>query len=111
MFNLLIIIYIIVLSLLSFLFCHIIINNNMKRDLSFFVIVNYILSFAFLIFLFYFRDYVFSLIIIVLLLINSIFTIYEIKLTYDKYKMLTIPYLIYLVFIFFILFDLVLMNR
>lgn len=106
----LLIIYIVVLSLLSFLFCHIIINNNMKRDLAFFIIVNYILSFTFLVFLFFYNDYVLSLVILFLLLINTILSMREIKLTYDKYNVLSIPYLIYIIFMIFIIFDLVLMN-
>ncbi len=107
----LLILYVIVLSLLTFVFCHIIVNKNMKRDLAFFVIVNYILSFTFLVFLFHYKDYTFSLIVIVLLLINTIFTNYEIKITYNKYKLLSMPYLIYVIFIFFILIDLVLVNQ
>lgn len=110
MIYILLIIYIIVLSLLTFLFCHIIHDSKMKNDLAFFVICNFILSFSFLIFFFYFQDYIFSFVNILLLLINTIFLNYEIKITYDKYKLLSIPYLIYIVFIFFIIFDLLLIN-
>lgn len=106
----LLIIYLIVLSLLSFLFCHIIYERKMKNDLLFFVCCNFLLSFSFLLFLFYFQDYLFSLANIFLLLVNTIFLNYEIKNTYDKYKLLSIPYFIYVVFIFFIIFDLFLMN-
>ena len=35
---------------------------------------------------------------------------FEIKMTYDKYNILSLPYLIYIVFIFYIIFDLYLMN-
>lgn len=106
----LLIIYLIVLSLLTFLFCHIIHEHKMKNDLFFFVISNFILSFSFLIFLFYYNDYLFSLVNIFFLLLNTIFLSYEIKLTYDKYKILSIPYLIYIVFIFYLIIDLYLMN-
>ena len=106
----LVVLYIIVLSLLSFLFLHIIYERKMKNDLLFFVCSNFILSFSFLVFLFYFQDFLFSLVNIFLLLINTIFLNFEIKNTYDKYKLLSIPYFIYIVFIFFIIFDLFLMN-
>lgn len=110
MFNILVIIYFIVLLLLSFLFCHIIYENKLKNDLLFFVIVNFLLSFSFIVFLFYFKDYLLSLINITLLLINTVCLSYEIKLTYDKYKLLSIPYLIYMVFIFYLIIDLYLMH-
>ena len=110
MFNFLVFIYIIVILLLSFLFCHIIYENKLKNDLLFFVVVNFILSFSFILFLFYFKDYLFSLINITLLLINTFCLSYEIRLTYDKYKLLSIPYLIYIVFIFYLIIDLYLMN-
>lgn len=103
-------IYLIVLFLLSFLFCHIIYEKKMKNDLFFFVISNFILSFSFLVFFFYYNDYLFSLVNMFFLLLNTIFLSYEIKMTYDKYKILSVPYLIYIVFIFYIIFDLYLMN-
>lgn len=102
--------YIFVLTLLTFLFCHIIHENRMKNDLAFFVLCNYILSFSFLIFFFYYTDYLFSLVNILLLLLNTIFLNFEIKGTYDRYKLLSLPYLVYIVFIFFIIFDLFLFN-
>lgn len=110
MLNVLVIIYFIVLFLLSFLFCHIIYENKLKNDLLFFVIVNFILSFSFIVFLFYFKDYFLSLVNITLLLINTFCLSYEIRLTYDKYKLLSIPYLIYMVFIFYLIIDLYLMH-
>lgn len=103
-------IYLVVLFLLSFLFCHIIYEKKMKNDLFFFVISNFILSFSFLVFFFYYKDYLFSLVNMFFLLLNTIFLSYEIKMTYDKYKLLSVPYLIYIVFIFYIIFDLYLMN-
>lgn len=103
-------IYLVVLFLLSFLFCHIIYEKKMKNDLFFFVISNFILSFSFLVFFFYYQDYLFSLVNMFFLLLNTIFLSYEIKMTYDKYKLLSVPYLIYIVFIFYIIFDLYLMN-
>ena len=106
----LIIVYVILLSLLSFLFVRLVIKNQMKRDLLFYVLVNYILSFSFLIFLFYFKDYIISFINIFFLLLNSIFMNYELKNTYDKYTLFSIPYFIYILFIFFIMFDLLLVN-
>ena len=110
MLNVLILIYFIVLILISFLFLHIIYENKMKNDLLFFVIANFILSFSFVSFLFYFKDYLFSLVNMFLLLINTVCLSYEIKLTYDKYKVLSIPYLIYIVFIFYLIIDLYLMH-
>ncbi len=106
----LLIVYLVVLSLLSFLFCHLIYEKKMKNDLFFFVISNFILSFSFLVFFFYYEDYLFSLVNMFFLLLNTIFLSFEIKMTYDKYKVLSIPYLIYIVFIFYIIFDLYLMN-
>lgn len=110
MLNILIIIYFVVLIMLSILFCHIIHENKMKNDLLFFVIVNFILSFSFVSFLFYFKDYLFSLVNMFLLLLNTVFLSYEIKKTYDKYKLLSVPYLIYIVFLFYLIIDLYLMN-
>lgn len=110
MIYILIITYIVVLSLLTFLFCHIIYEKKMKNDLCFFVISNFILSFSFLVFFFYYKDYLFSLVNIFFLLINTIFLSYEIRLTYDKYKLFSMPYLIYIAFIFYLIFDLFLMN-
>ena len=111
MLSILILIYLIVLFLISFLFFHIIYENKMKNDLLFFVISNFVLSFSFICFLFYFKDYLFSLTNMFLLLINTIFLSYEIKKTYDKYKLLSIPYLIYIVFIFYLIIDLYLMHQ
>ena len=102
--------YVIVLSMLSFLFIKIIYERKMKNDLAFFVICNYILSFSFLIFFFYFKDIIFSFVNIMFLLCNTIFLCYELKQSYSKYKILSIPYLIYIAIIFFIMFDLFLMN-
>jgi len=102
--------YVIVLSMLSFLFIKIIYERKMKNDLAFFVICNYILSFSFLIFFFYYKDIVFSFVNILFLLLNTIFLCYELKQSYSKYKLLSIPYLIYVSIIFFIMFDLFLMN-
>ncbi len=110
MFNVLVLVYFIVLVLISFLFIHIVIENKMKNDLLFFVIANFILSFSFYSFLFYFKDYLFSLVNMFLLLINTICLCYEVKLTNDKYKMLSIPYLIYIVFIFYLIIDLYLIH-
>ena len=110
MINFLILVYIVVLSLLSFLFIRLIVRKKMKQDLCFFVISNFILSFSFLVFFFYYEDIVFSFCNILFLLLNTIFLHYEIKNTYDKYKLLSIPYLIYIIFLFFIMFDLLLMN-
>ena len=102
--------YVVVLLLLSFLFCHIIYEKKMKNDLFFFVLSNFILSFSFLIFFFYYKDYLFSLVNIFFLLVNTIFLSFEIRMTYDKYKLFSMPYLIYIVFIFYLIFDLFLMN-
>ena len=110
MLNFLLIIYCIVLSLLTFVFCHIIKYNKMKQDLVFFCISNYILSFSFLVFFFHFNDYLFSFFNVILLLINTIFLNHEIKITKDKYKYYSIPYLLYIVFIAFLIFDLILVN-
>ena len=110
MIYILLFLYIVVLSLITIVFCHIIHENKMKDDLAFFVLCNYILSFSFLIFFFYYFDYLFSLMIILLLLLNTIFLNFEIKGTYDKYKYLSLPYLIYIAFIFFLIFDLFLFN-
>lgn len=110
MINVLIVSYLVVLLLLSFLFLRLIGQKKMKNDLFFFVISNFILSFSFLIFLFYYKDYLFSLVTIFFLLLNTIFLSFEIKMTYDKYSLLSIPYLIYIVFMFFLIFDLYLMH-
>ena len=107
----LIVIYLFVLSLLSFLFCHIIYENKMKNDLSFFVVTNFVLSFSFLVFLFYFKDFLLTLVSIVFLLINTVCLSNEIRLTYNKYRLLSIPYLMYIVFIFYLIIDLYLMCR
>lgn len=107
----LLIVYMGVLFLLSILFCHLIKTNRMKNDLLFFVISNFILSFAFLVFFFHYNDYLFSFVTMFFLLLNTIFLSYEIKVTYDKYKILSLPYLIYIVFIFYLILDLYLMNR
>lgn len=110
MIYILLITYIIVLSLLTFLILKILHEHKMKNDLVFFVITNYILSFSFLIFLFHFKDYLFSFVNMFLLLINTIFLNYEIKLAFNKIKILSLPYLIYITFIFYLIFDLFLMN-
>lgn len=110
MINILLFFYIIILSTLSYLFIKLIFQRKMNNDLAFFVICNYILSFTFLVFFFYFKDVLFSLVDIFFLLLNTIFICYELKNIYSKYNLLSIPYLIYIVFVFFILFDLFLMN-
>lgn len=102
--------YVVVLSMLSFLFVRLVITKKMKRDLAFFVLANYILSFSFLVFFFYYKDIILSFVNIILLSLNSIFLHIEIKHTYDKYKLFSLPYLIYILVLFFIMFDLLLMN-
>ena len=111
MFNVLIIVYLVVLFLISILFCRLIKQNKMKNDLVFFVISNFILSFSFLVFLFYYKDYLFSLVNMFFLLLNTIFLSFEIKITYDKYRLLSMPYLIYVVFLFYLIIDLYLMCQ
>ncbi len=104
------IIYFVVIIMLLFLIGHIIYDDKMTKDLLFFVISNFILSFAFLFYLFTFKDYLFSLVSVFLLVINTICLCYEIKLSKDKYKLLSIPYLSYVVFIFYLTIDLYLMH-
>lgn len=103
--------YIISLSLISFIFCHSIYKHNYKKDFLYFVLSNYILSFSFFIFFIYYKDVLLSLIIIGFLLLNTIFLVYEIKTSYQKYKLLTLPYLLYIFYIFCIIFLLYLVNR
>ena len=110
MFNVLVFVYFIVLSLISILFYRIIKQKKMKNYLCFFVITNFILSFSFLVFLFYYKDYLLSLVNVFFLLLNTIFLSYELKFTYDSYRILSIPYLIYIVFLFYLIFDLYLMS-
>lgn len=110
MFNVLVFVYLSALILLSFLFCHIIYENNMGNSLLYYVIANFILSFSFISFLFFFKDLLFSLANMFLLLLNTFCLSYEIKKTYDKYKLLSIPYLIYMVLLFYLIIDLYLMN-
>ncbi|HIS19195.1 MAG TPA: tryptophan-rich sensory protein [Candidatus Coprovivens excrementavium] len=99
----LIISYLLVLGLISFLFGHLIYKNKMKNDLLFFVFVNFILVFSFLIFFFYYKDYVFSIVNMIFLFLNTLFLFYEIKLTKDKYFFLAIPYVIYIIVILILL--------
>ena len=110
MLNVLVLVYLIVLVLLSFLFIRLIYEHKMNNDLLFYIIVNSILSFSFICFLFYFKDLLFSLFNIFLLLLNTFCLSYEIKKVYDKYKLLSIPYLIYIVFLFYLIIDLYLMH-
>ena len=100
----LIISYLIISGLVFFLFGHLIYKKKMKNDLLFFVFTNYILTFSFLTFFFYYKDIVFSIINILFLLVNNIFLFYEIKLSKDKYLLLFVPYIIYIFIIFILLF-------
>lgn len=111
MFNIIIIIYLIVLFILLFLLGLIIYENKMNNDLLFFTLSNFILSFSLICFLFYFKDYLFSLVNMFLLFFNTIFLCYEIKNTFNKYRMLAIPYFIYIVYIFYLIIDLCLMYQ
>ena len=110
MLNNLFIIYAVVLVLVSILAIHIILNNKMNNDLLFFVIANYILSFSLIVFLFHYKDYLFSLVNVFLLAVNTICLTYEVKLTKDRYRVLSIPYLIYIIYIFYLIIDLYLMH-
>ena len=100
----LIISYLIISGLVFFLFGHLIYKKKMKNDLLFFVFTNYILTFSFLTFFFYYKDIVFSIINILFLLVNNLFLFYEIKLSKDKYLLLLVPYIIYIFIIFILLF-------
>lgn len=100
----LIISYLIISGLVLFLFGHLIYKKKMKNDLLFFVFTNYILTFSFLTFFFYYKDIVFSIINILFLLVNNLFLFYEIKLSKDKYLLLFVPYIIYIFIIFILLF-------
>ncbi len=100
----LIISYLIISGLVFFLFGHLIYKKKMKNDLLFFVFTNYILTFSFLTFFFYYKDIVFSIINILFLLVNNLFLFYEIKLSKDKYLLLFVPYIIYIFIIFILLF-------
>lgn len=106
----LLIIYIFVLSLLSYFFYFLIRINKLKNNLLFFLLSNFILSFSFLVFLFYYKGCLFSLINIFLLLINTIFLSFEIRVTYGKYSILSMPYLLYIMFVIYLIFDLYLMH-
>lgn len=110
MVNLLVFIYIVVLVLLTTLFIRLIVLKKVKYDLVFFIITNFILSFSFLLFLFYYKDYLYSLINIFFLLVNTIFLSFEIKTTYDKCSLLSFPYLVYIMFLFYLIIDLYLMH-
>ena len=103
--------YIIALSCITLIFCHSIMKLNYKKDFLYFVLSNYILSFSFLIFFFYYKDIVLSLINIFFLMVNAGFLVYEIKESYNKYKFLSLPYFVYICFLFCIIFYLFLMNR
>jgi tryptophan-rich sensory protein len=109
MLNLFIFFYFIVFCFITFLFIHLIYENKVNKDLLFSFIVNFILSTSFCVFLFYFNDYLLSLINSFLLVINTILLVYEIRKSNDRYKLLSIPYLIYIVFIFYLIIDLYLM--
>lgn len=100
----LIISYLIISGLVFFLFGHLIYKKKMKNDLLFFVFTNYILTFSFITFFFYYKDIVFSIINILFLLVNNLFLFYEIKLSKDKYLLLFVPYIIYIFIIFILLF-------
>ena len=100
----LIISYLIISGLVFFLFGHLIYKKKMKNDLLFFVFTNYILTFSFITFFFYYKDIVFSIINILFLLVNNLFLFYEIKLSKDKYLLLLVPYIIYIFIIFILLF-------
>lgn len=100
----LIISYLIISGLVLFLFGHLIYKKKMKNDLLFFVFTNYILTFSFITFFFYYKDIVFSIINILFLLVNNLFLFYEIKLSKDKYLLLFVPYIIYIFIIFILLF-------
>ena len=110
MVNFLILLYLVVLTLLTILFIRLIVLKKVKYDLVFFLITNFILSFSFIVFLFYYKDYLYSLINILFLLINTIFLSFEIKTTYDKCSLLSFPYLIYIMFLFYLIIDLYLMH-
>jgi hypothetical protein len=103
-------IYVIVLSMLSFLFYKIIVTNKINNDLLFFILCNYILSFGFFVFYFYYKDLLYSFVDILFLLINTILTGYELMCNRIKYKCLYLPYLSFVMFIFFIVFDQFLMS-
>lgn len=111
MLYILIIIYLLSLFLISLLFLKIILNHKMKGDLAFFTTCNYLLPFTFILFFFHYQDYLFGLLNMLLIVLNTLFLTYEIKSLYHKYKLLTIPYLIDIIFMFYLIIDLTLMNQ
>jgi len=88
--------YIVVLACLVVLLGRLLCNKKLKNDLFFFVICNFILIFSLTIFYFYYKDYVFSLVNMFLLFLNTLFLIHEIKLVCGKYEFLAMPYLFYM---------------
>lgn len=70
-------------------------NNNL-----FIIIANYILNISLLIFLLYFKNYIFALLISIILLAFSFSLILSLKEKIKKYYLLSFPYFTYTIYIF-----------
>ena len=102
--------YFILLFFVSFIIIHLICEGKMNNDLLFNTISNYVLSFSFFVFLLYFKDYLYSLVNMFLLVINTIYLTYEINLSRDRYRVLSIPYLLFIFYVFYLIIDLYLIH-
>ena len=80
-------------------------DDHISKDLLFFVLIGIILVFSLSVFYFYFQDINLSFIISLLLVLNNLLMLKEIKLIHHKFFLVTIPYFLYFVYVFILLFT------
>lgn len=98
--NLFFLIYIAVIVYITIPICKIVWNDLLDNDLLFLLCSNYILAFLLTI-IFSYQDYLFySILVSLILMIDSFLLIRKIKNIYGRYQVLTVPYFVFCVYVF-----------
>ncbi len=75
-------------------------KNEINNNNLFFILGSYILNISLIILLVYFKNYILSLIICIILLAFSYVLILSLRETTGKHYFLSIPYFVYIIYIF-----------
>lgn len=78
----------------------IILKDKLNKDLIYMLFTTYILNISMSLFYFYFNNLIYSLFNSLFLMISSFILLLELKRTFKKIPILTIPYFLFTIFLF-----------
>lgn len=98
--TLLFIFYLISIIFISIDIFLLIFKNKLNKDLIYVLFTTYILNISMCLFFFYFNNLVYSLFNSLILMVTSFLLIIDLKRTFNKTPILSIPYFIFTIFLF-----------